>query len=119
VAAPGVSTFSCQLLADAGFPCHEVHDLEDLETAIREGAGALLLSDDALRQPGGDRILAQLRSQELPILLLSQGDEGVRKKVEAIGNVVVLEPPHHPHTLLSALRVALRARARQYELRDH
>jgi len=123
VFAPGATGFSCELLTDAGIACTEVHDLAELETALQAGAGALILSNEALRKGGADRILALLRAQpawsELPVLALSDGrDDDVRETIEAIGNVVVLGEPLRVLTLQSAARVALRARRRQYELRD-
>ena len=106
---PGARDFSCEFLTDAGIACHEVHDLEALEAALRDGAGALLVSSEALRQ-GRDRVLALLRAQpawsELPVLVVSDGrDDDVREAIEAIGNVVVLGEPLRVLTLQSAARV--------------
>ena len=126
VFAPRAPDFSCELLSDAGLACHECADFEALEAEFQEGAGAILVDDHALASADADRLLAMLRRQEswseVPVLLLAAPDgpgPAVDAVIDAIGNVVVLTPPFDVRTLLSAVRAAIRARRRQYELRDH
>lgn len=62
---------------------------------------------------------------DFPVLLLTLGGE-VSLSTERrqalrvpLGNVVLLERPIRPETLLSAVQNALRGRRRQYQIRDH
>jgi two-component system CheB/CheR fusion protein len=57
---------------------------------------------------------------DLPIVLLAeQGDSALAMgSMDLLSNVTVLEQPVRVTTLISALRAALKARRRQYELRD-
>jgi signal transduction histidine kinase len=62
---------------------------------------------------------------ELPLLLLTLGGEASsvtlrrRERRKPLGDLVLLERPTRPETLVSAVQSALRARARQYQIRDH
>lgn len=62
---------------------------------------------------------------ELPLLLLTLGGEANsvtlrrRERRKPLGDLVLLERPTRPETLVSAVQSALRARARQYQIRDH
>ncbi|WP_213803682.1 ATP-binding protein [Granulicella sp. dw_53] len=98
------------------------------ETA-RKGAAALLIAEEAL---GGEDLLELNRiSQEqpewsdLPILLLvTGGRETIQSRERAreranlqLNNLTLLERPIRVATMVSSLRMALRSRARQYEMR--
>ena len=114
------------ILEEAQLACHACTDLEELEREFAKGAGALLVTEDLLSSPDTSRFVATLGRQptwsDVPILLLSsKGFESptVGMAMEALGNVTVLERPVRLSTLVSALRTAIRARRRQYELRDH
>jgi PAS domain-containing protein len=54
---------------------------------------------------------------DLPVLLLAEFPASGRW-IAQLGNVAVLELPVHEATLVSAVRTAVRARQRQYQLRD-
>lgn len=62
---------------------------------------------------------------ELPIVLLTQGGEASRTTLRSrarrqpLGDLPLLERPTRPETLVSAVRNAMRARARQYQVRDN
>ena len=60
---------------------------------------------------------------DLPVIVFTaaQSPTAYRRSVEALallGNVTELERPVHPLTLVSAVRAAIRARRRQYEMRE-
>jgi signal transduction histidine kinase len=91
------------------------------------GAGAILLTVDALGPAEAGRLDGLLRAQEpwsdLPVVLavdrgLAQSPESPLARLERAGTLTVLERPVRVVTLLTVVRSALRARARQYELRD-
>ena len=94
---------------------------------METGAGALVLTEEALEMPGADGLLAHLRSQaawsELPVIILTSGGESrllglLELATSAAGSVTLLERPMSPATLLRSVQVALRTRRRQYQVRD-
>src|ERR1051325_9250100 len=86
-------------------------------------AEALLMTEEGLDLPGLSDLLRALTNQpawsELPVIILTSGGESrLTKLLEmtalASGSIMVLERPIATSTLLRALQVALRSRARQY-----
>lgn len=118
---------TCQVLADAGIAAVRCADLDEVAREIAAGAGALLLTVDALGPAEAERLDELLRAQEpwsdLPVVLaadrgLGRTPESPLARLERAGTLTVLERPVRVVTLLTVLRSALRARARQYELRE-
>jgi signal transduction histidine kinase len=97
--------------------------------AIRRGVGVVLLSEEALRATALEQVVAALGEQpawsDLPVVVLTAEGELSRviaARVETLaarGNVTLLERPVRVATLVTVLRTALRARWRQYDLRDY
>jgi DNA-binding NtrC family response regulator len=121
----GDATLSQSLLTDAGLACHVSTTLCGLCRDFAEGAGALLLTEEVLAASDSNCLVEAIQQQpawsDVPILLLC--DAGADSPVaiwsmELLGNVTVLERPVRVTTLVSALRTALKARRRQYELRN-
>ncbi|HET9651320.1 MAG TPA: hypothetical protein VFP36_03985, partial [Usitatibacter sp.] len=87
-----------QVLGEAGLRSAACADLPTLLHEISLGAGALLISEEALLQESslyylGERLAHQPSWSDLPILLLAhQGADSsaVRKAVRALGNVTLL-----------------------------
>ncbi len=99
---------------------------DDLATALAEGAGTALITEESLVGADKTALEAWLASQEpwsdFPFILLATKRAGSRprdavKMLETLGNVVVLERPIHSETLASAVTSALRVRRRQYQAR--
>lgn len=118
-------SLSKTVLTDAEIDCHLCHDLSDLTDRLCLGAGAILLTEEILAVSDANSLVEILSEQppwsDLPIILLSaSGEESpiAAWSMERLGNVTVLERPVRLTTLVSALRAAIRARRRQYELRD-
>ena len=115
------------VLAESGIRATVCSDLASMASEISLGAGALLLSEEALFSDVhlvylGDRLVRQPSWSDLPILLLAhQGADSpqVRKAVRALGNVTLLERPVRVASLVTAAQTALRARQRQYNTREH
>jgi signal transduction histidine kinase/CheY-like chemotaxis protein len=91
------------------------------------GAGALLLTEEALDDPAYPQLVRALESQpswsDIPVLLFagsSGADMTLRtiRAIETLRNVTLFERPIRLAAVLSAVRAALRGRARQYEVRD-
>lgn len=93
--------------------------------ALREGAAALIVSEEALAMDSADvheYLISQPVWADLPIIVLSRsGSESpnLSQLLEKTGNVAVVERPVRISTFLSIVRASLRSRQRQYEVRDH
>jgi len=116
---------SMGILAEAGITGHVCSTFDELAREIDAGAGAVLVTDVALSdadpQPLVEAVQRQPAWSDLPIVLLSPLGADSPTAVwamDALGNVTVLEHPVRILTLVSALRTAVKARLRQYELRD-
>jgi signal transduction histidine kinase/CheY-like chemotaxis protein len=93
---------------------------------IRFGCGAVLLPEEAVSSSHNEALRSTLAAQppwsDLPILLLTRPGADSAESGEAVrtfGNVTLLERPLRLATLVTAVRTALRARERQYQLREH
>jgi signal transduction histidine kinase/ActR/RegA family two-component response regulator len=112
-------------LRDAGFDFLTCENMAALCREVKVGAGAVLLTDDLLARENGAQFADVLREQppwsDLPVILLSPLGADSPNAVwamNALSNVTVLDQPVRVLTLISALRTAVNARRRQYELRD-
>jgi PAS domain S-box-containing protein len=103
------------------FSCENARSLA---SELDGGVGAILMTDDALADPGIDQVLEALGRQppwsDVPAIVLCGADQlpklaGVAMRT--LRNVTVLERPTSSRTLLSAVKAAIRARARQYQMR--
>jgi len=119
----------CQTLKDAGIAAELCASLEQVQHCIDQGAAAVVLTHESLGGRGVEIIAEAIRKQpswsDLPILILTAGGDitqriqGNLKLLEPLGNTTLLERPVRTTTLVSVVRTALRARTRQYEIRDH
>jgi signal transduction histidine kinase/ActR/RegA family two-component response regulator len=113
-------------LTRAHILCACCADLTRVCEELEAGAGAVLLAEEAVDPLAARRLVEWLACQptwsDLPILVLSRpgADSGaVTEAMDLFGNVTVLERPMRMAALVSAVRSALRARARQYQTRQH
>ena len=95
--------------------------------AITEGAGVLLLTEEALGLSDVGTLLETLQKQppwsELPLIVLTSGGESRTMRLldvtaAAAGSITLLERPMSAATLYRSVEVALRSRRRQYQVRD-
>jgi signal transduction histidine kinase/ActR/RegA family two-component response regulator len=114
-----------QLFDARGIECAIVADMHSLCLKIHEGAASVLISEEALTA-GADRFLSCVKVQpvwsDLPILVLSRsGAESATLSplLGGLGNVSVVERPVRMTTLVTLLQSSLRARDRQYQVREH
>jgi signal transduction histidine kinase/ActR/RegA family two-component response regulator len=114
------------LLRSAGIEAHVCADFRELLHELAAGCAVLVVAEERMLSGESKRLAAVLRAQppwsDLPLLLLTR--EGAdspraREAVSTLGNVTLLERPLRITTLLSAVRTALRARRRQYQIRGH
>jgi PAS domain S-box-containing protein len=113
------------LLVRAGLACVVCRSLCGLAREIEAGAGAVLLTEDAITADGIDELLATLKKQptwsDLPVVMMMQG--GILSPVAArvlrlLRNVTLLERPAPTRSVVSAMQSAVRARERQYQIRE-
>lgn len=115
----------CSRLVAAGMPCEVCADLQALLAGIASGAGAAVVAQEALSPGGAERLLETLGAQEpwsdIPVILLSEARSrapGVPTRFFERANVTLLPRPLTVQLLLSSVRSAVRARRRQYQMRD-
>jgi signal transduction histidine kinase/ActR/RegA family two-component response regulator len=122
---PKDAALTRSLLAEAGLACEVCECSRAAAREIDAGAGVLLVTDELMSSGEIGVLLASLDAQaawsDIPVAMLSgAGADSVaaRRAMELFGNVTVLERPVRVSTLVSSLRTAIRARRRQYEIRD-
>ncbi|HTE39745.1 MAG TPA: HAMP domain-containing sensor histidine kinase, partial [Steroidobacteraceae bacterium] len=100
-------------------------DIKALSVEIDRDVGVLLLTDGAFAHREVEELWSALARQpswsEVPsIVLCESGSQSmaVTRCVQNLRNVTVLEKPTSSRTLISAIQAGLRARARQYQMRD-
>jgi PAS domain S-box-containing protein len=117
-----------RVLNQNGLSAEVCEDLSFMEKSIRHEVGPLLIAEEALKPPFVQQLSDCVRRQpewsDLPILVLTNGGrevpQGYRTTYDhmSIGSPILLERPIRAATLISSVRAALRARQRQYEVRD-
>ncbi len=114
------------VLTSAGLSTHICETFETFTDEIRAGAAVVLVAEEELSSAHTAALARILAGQpawsDLPILVLARpGADSAElgEAVRALGNVTLLERPLRVATLLSAMRTAIRARERQYQIRGH
>jgi PAS domain S-box-containing protein len=114
------------VLHRAGVECVTCANLEQVCALLNAGAGVVLMAEESVATDGGNCLTEWLGRQapwsDLPILLLARpgaDSAAVAQAMDQLGNITVLERPTRVAALVSAVRAALRARHRQYQVRDH
>jgi signal transduction histidine kinase len=120
------AALTANVLSEASIESLVCPDIDRVERAIQEGAGTLLIAEEALATDGVHTLAAILSRQppwsDLPVLLLTvygADSATVALALQALGNVTLLERPVRPATLISAVRAALKARQRQYQVASY
>jgi len=115
------SAVAVDVLRSAGIAAAACTEIETLCERIIAGCGAVIISEEALTTATSEMLQEILDKQEpwsdLPIILLTSAD--VVRATEIFsrsGNISLLERPFSRLTLIRSTQVALRARAKQYEV---
>jgi two-component sensor histidine kinase len=113
------------LLTEGGWRNLICKTLGDVRKELERGAGLLLIAEEALAEGDLTALSSWVGAQppwsDFPIVLLtSSGDNPSRVDralffEQQLGNVLYLERPFHPTTLLNLVRSSIRSRLRQYE----
>ena len=118
---------AASILREGGLTAEICNHLHSFTEKIADGSGVAVLTDDAVRNTDIRMLAEWVKSQppwsDFPFVLLTERGGGLernpvaKRQTGALGNVVFLERPFHPTTLLSVVRTALRGRQKQYEAR--
>ncbi len=118
---------SSDILRSAGITSTICSDMPTLVLEIAQGAGFALVTDEAFRTADLKDLSQWLSDQpswsDFAFVLLTlrggsiERNPALARLSEILGNVIFLERPFHPGTLVSVARSALRGRRRQYEAR--
>ncbi|WP_105428011.1 ATP-binding protein [Neorhizobium sp. T6_25] len=118
---------SVGLLSRSGIAANTCGDLHSLVAALQAGASAAFVAEEALFGKDATLLFKWVADQppwsDLPFILLTSrqeqtGIEAWRQRlINSLRNVALLERPVQAQTLVSTIQSALRARARQLELR--
>lgn len=118
------SALACEVLERANLLCHVCPAVTHLIAELNVGAGAVLTVEEAMPESVALALSKYFSDQptwsDLPILVLTKagGDSSwIQGAYERFGNLTLLERPVRAPTLISAVRSAIRARLRQYEIR--
>ena len=119
---------AAKILGEAGIEATVCCDLSHLIGELRREAGLALIVEEVLHDQDYGGLSRWVETQpawsDFPIVILAQRGGGLERNPAAgrfsqvLGNVVFLERPFHPTTLVSVVQTALRGRRRQYEARE-
>ncbi len=117
------------VLEGAGHATAVASSVESLCERLTGDCGVALIAEEVLSLEVTARLLEALGRQpswaDLPLVVLTsalsmqQPEQRALRNLRRHGNVTLLERPVHPVTVLSAVQAGLRARRRQYEVRDY
>ena len=118
-----------EVLQRAGLRAESCATVEDLGQQVQAGAGAAVLTTEALSVSRIQGLVQVLDRQPawsaLPFLLLTSGGASTHTSLrqlallEQLKTITLLERPLRKVTLVSAVQAALRLRRHQYEIRDY
>jgi signal transduction histidine kinase len=117
-----------QVLTDDGLQVEIAQEIGVLKERLKGDVGAILVAEEALT-PQCLAIFNSIFSLQEPwsdiplIVMTMRGETNLLsfanlKAFAPAGNVTLLERPFRPITLVSTLQVSMRARRRQYQVRD-
>jgi signal transduction histidine kinase/ActR/RegA family two-component response regulator len=123
------ASMTSKYLAEGGMLAETCDGMKELCGKLSVGAGAALISEEALT-PEAMRCLVQALAgqpqwSDFPLLILTGGGGvtpsslGTLQALSEVSNMTLIERPTRVITLVSATRAALCARRRQYQVREH
>lgn len=114
------------LLEQHNISCIVLRSSMKARIEMEGGAGVVIMAEEALPLSEIELWAAEIAGQpswsDVFFLLLTVPGERSQKRMLAqqpLGNVVLLERPIRPETLISTVHSALRSRQRQYQMRDN
>ena len=120
---------TARLLRASGFEAEPSTSMDDLCTSLKDTTGAIVVAEEALDSASRAQLVDTVRRQpawsDVPIIVLTGEGELSGAPARALTelaeqvNLTLLERPVRRATFVTTLRSALRARARQLEVRDY
>ena len=115
-----------RLLGESGISAVAYDSVSALCRSVADDVGCMVLTGELLNDDELPILREVIEDQpawsDIPLILVAPDTAKLNMFVEQIfqraGNVTLLEQPLNPATLISAVRVGLRARAHQIEVRD-
>lgn len=118
-------TLAASLLAECGHTAETCQSFRDMLARLEEGAGLAIIAIEALQHADLNPLTAWIERQppwsDFPFIILTHrvvsGDQqSMLNRLQAmVGNVIFLDRPFHPSSLVNVVENALRGRRRQYE----
>ncbi len=118
----------CTHLEAARLVCHVCADVDEVCLELDRGAGALIFTEEALTPDTSPRLAQTLDRQpawsDIPMIILTGMTSTSEKKSRSFvtfgrrTNVTFVDRPVRIQSLVSAAQSALRARERQYQIRE-
>ncbi|WP_267396121.1 MULTISPECIES: PAS domain-containing hybrid sensor histidine kinase/response regulator [unclassified Sphingomonas] len=120
------AAIAADLLRRSGIEAVVFDALAPMVTALDDGAGAVMITEEALASADRTALSAWVAAQptwsDLPFVVLANGGTSPRtstatERLGDLGNVVLLQRPLHAEAMVGAVRSAIKARQRQFEVR--
>jgi PAS domain S-box-containing protein len=122
------AALAAAILSEARIEAVPCENLPGLVMELQKGGGFALVAEEALRGADLSSVSTFLERQpewsDFQFILLTFRGGGIERDpcaarfLDVLGNVIFLERPFHPTTLVSLAQAALRGRRRQYEARS-
>lgn len=120
---------TARVLNESGLEVEVCRDIREICLKKLENAGLIFITGEALAFDTMPDLINALSEQppwsDIPLVVLTSGGGQLPMNAEIldalgeVGNVTLIERPVRLKTLLSAVKSALRARRRQYDIRDY
>jgi len=118
-----------ETLHRANIACELCQDARLALPKLSNGTGALLLEEEALNDELISEFALTMQNQppwwDAPLIVLTKASKGTRRSPtlmarmrQPLGPTTLLERPVRPETLVSTVETVLRARRRQFQVRD-
>lgn len=120
---PSDSSVASTVIQEAGLNALACENLSTLCDAMASGCGTIVIAEEALAVNEITLLQSILSHQpawsDIPVILLTNGNAHEATEVlSKSGNISLLERPFARLTLIQAVVVALRARKRQYQVKE-
>lgn len=119
------AALAARVLASGAIDGVACDSINELARQLSLGAGGVLTVEEALHagawQVLNEHVQQQPDWSDLPILLLTRSGQDslpLRQAIATLGNLTLLERPVRALTLITSAHAMLRARARQYQVRE-
>ena len=119
----------CDTLERAAIACERHNDPRQVFPRLSNGTGALLVEEEALNDELVQEFSVALQNQpawsDAPVIMLTKARSATSRMAFAmarlrapLGHTTLLERPLRPEILVSTVETVLRARRRQFQIRD-